>query len=124
MLNLLLRFTRTLPAAFFFLAGAAFILRGALLRPNRLAKGPAGLPLEAFAASVAAAGLAAAAGAAGVGGVPALGPRAAKVRVAMARTNGSERTAGEAAIKARKACMLTVPRPMSWYVSLFEQHLP
>jgi hypothetical protein len=121
MLNLLLRFTRTLPAAFFFLAGAAFILRGALLRPNKLAKGPADLPADDFAASVAAAGaagLAAAAGAAGVGGVPALGPRAAKVRVAIARTNGSARTAG-AATKARKACMLTVPLCSKCLLSLF-----
>ena len=122
MLNLLLRFTRTLPAAFFFLAGAAFILRGALLRPNKLAKGPADLPADDFAASVAAAGaagLAAAAGAAGVGGVPALGPRAAKVRVAIARTNGSARTAGAAATKARKACMLTVPLCSKCLLSLF-----
>ena len=107
MLNLLLRFTKTLPAAFFFLAGAALILRGAPLRLKRPENGPDAL-LAGFAASVApaeAAGLAAAAGAAGAAGVLPLGPRAAKVRVTMVRANGNERTAGAAAIKARIACI-------------------
>ncbi len=110
MLNLLLRLTRTLPAAFFFLGGAAFILRGALLRLKSPMKGLDDLVLG-LAARVApvVAGFAAAAGAAGAGGVPALGPRAANVRVAMARAKGSERVAGAAAIKARKACILSIP---------------
>ncbi len=108
MLNLLLRLTKTLPAAFFFLGGAAFILRGALLRLKSPMKGLEDL-LLGLAARVAPTAAGFAAAAAGAAGVPAFGPRAANVRVAMVRAKGSERMAGAAAIKARKACMLYIP---------------